>query len=292
MRVAAADGTDLCAYDVDGPGEPFCLANGLGGNLDAWRHVVDHFRPQHRIISWDYRGLYGSGKPVPPQRVAITDQVDDMLRVMDALGVERPVVFGWSMGVQVALELYRRAPDRCRALVLVGGAAGVPLDTAFGALSGRLGIQSLGGFLRPLLSQLHALEPWFGPVQARLAVLAPFAAWLKHTGLFSPQVDEALLRELAGGFLRLDYDVYLATMKALAEHDARDMLETIAVPTLVIVGDRDVMTPPAVSESMASTIPGAELLTVRGGTHYLPIEYPELLNLRVAKFLRQRVFVG
>ena len=72
-------------------------------------------------------------------------------------------------------------------------------------------------------------------------------------------------------------------------HTAREILPTIDVPTLVIAGERDNMTPRALSEEMQRTIPDAELLVVEGGSHTAPIERPQLVNERVALFLAERV---
>ena len=60
--VRSADGTELTAFETGGGNGPtFVLCNGLGGNIDAWRYLIDEFGPHHRIVSWDYRGLYKSG---------------------------------------------------------------------------------------------------------------------------------------------------------------------------------------------------------------------------------------
>ncbi|MEQ8887960.1 MAG: alpha/beta hydrolase, partial [Sandaracinaceae bacterium] len=78
----------------------------------------------------------------------------------------------------------------------------------------------------------------------------------------------------------------------LGQHDAKDVLETLDVPVLVITGDRDLFTPRAAAEQMVRDVRGAELLVVPGGTHYVAVEYPELVNLRIEKFLRERGYVA
>ena len=88
---------------------------------------------------------------------------------------------------------------------------------------------------------------------------------------------------------RLD-PVFFARMLALAAaHDATDHLKDVDVPTLVVAGERDTWTPLWLSERMHASIPGSELLVLPGGTHVGPIEHPELLRLRVEKFLSERV---
>ncbi|HRE87691.1 MAG TPA: alpha/beta hydrolase, partial [Myxococcota bacterium] len=76
---------------------------------------------------------------------------------------------------------------------------------------------------------------------------------------------------------------------SLAAHDATDVLAGLEVPTLVIAGTRDPMTPMALSERIVATLPNAELVTLDGGSHYVPIEFPERLNELVDRFLTERV---
>ncbi len=104
-RVRARDGTDL-AYHVAGSGMPVLLANGLGGSYKAWQHQIGYLESRCRFVSWDYRGLYRSGPPGTPDALRIDDQVHDAIAILDAEGIERTAVFGWSMGVQLALELF------------------------------------------------------------------------------------------------------------------------------------------------------------------------------------------
>jgi pimeloyl-ACP methyl ester carboxylesterase len=116
--------------------------------------------------------------------------------------------------------------------------------------------------------------------------------WAKRIGLASATLDEELFRELAGSFVELDMSLYVRTLELLGEHDAWDVLPEVDVPTLVIAGDRDVMTPRRAAEAMVRKVPGAELMVVPGGTHYVAVEYPELVNLRIEKFLRERGYLA
>jgi len=101
-------------------------------------------------------------------------------------------------------------------------------------------------------------------------------------------LDEDIFRDLAKEFATLDVRSYMTIFKSLGEHNAKDVLAKISVPVLVISGDRDPFTPKKVAEKMARKIPGAEICVIPGGTHYAPVEYPELVNLRVEKFFREK----
>ena len=283
QQIESFDGTALTTYKAGTDGSWFCLSNGLGGSFSAWRHLIDFSANDHRILSWDYRGLYRSAVPERVHDVSIETQAKDLIAVMDSEGVQSAVHMGWSMGVQVVLELYKQAPERVLGMVLIGGASGQPLETV---LDGN----PVSQYIRPLVDRLHAWEPVIGEYAPRAATyaaaLVPIA---KFTGLVSRSADNSILRELVSEWMTLDFDCYFETFKALADHNVREILPSIDVPALIIVGDRDLFTPVSVSEEMHRQIPKSELLVVRKGTHYVPLEFSDLLNLRIQKFVRDRL---
>lgn len=283
-RVGSSDETDI-AYHVVGDGPPILLANGLGGSWRAWTHQIAYFQDRYRFVSWDYRGLYRSGRPSDPDALRVEHQVEDALAVLDAEGIEQTAVCGWSMGVQVALELYRRAPDRVKALVLINGVPGRPWETAFN-------VPRLGALIPSMLGAVRTLPTLAQAVTERVVLWPETVTWAKRVGLAGQTLDDEIFAQLAGSFAGLDMDLYLHTLELLGEHDARDLLEEIDVPVLVIAGDRDLFTPRRAAEDLVRRARGAELLVVPGGTHYVAVEYPELVNLRIEKFLRERGHVG
>lgn len=278
--VTSSDGTSIAVHDTGGSGPPIVLANGLGGPFTAWRHQVEYLRDQYRIVSWDYRGLYGSTRPAgSPPRVDVPAHVDDLERVLEATGIERAPFIGWSMGVQVLLELYERRPEVVSHLVLVNGTYGKPLETVAVPLASRV--------VPKMVEQARRFHEVGSRMLKRASLWPETVLWLKRLGLAGGTLDEDLFRELAIEFATVDMDLYLAILGALGEHDAAHVLATISVPSLVITGDKDVFTPRQLAQQMARRIPGGEILVVRGATHYAAIEYPELLNLRIEKFLRE-----
>jgi len=276
-----ADGTTLAYHDTGGSGLPVVLANGLGGSVTAWRHQIEYLRGRHRIVSWDYRGLYGSSRPPgDPPRVDVPTHVDDLERVLEATGIERAAFIGWSMGVQVLLELYARHPERASHLVLINGTFGRPLHTVAVPLASRL--------IPAAIEQVRRFHEVGSAVLRRASRWPETVLWLKRLRLAGNTLDEDLFRELAQEFATLDLDVYMRILRSLGDHDASDVLERIEVPTLVITGDRDAFTPRQLAQQMARRVPGGEILVVRGATHYTAVEYPELVNLRIEKFFREQ----
>jgi pimeloyl-ACP methyl ester carboxylesterase len=137
----------------------------------------------------------------------------------------------------------------------------------------------------PSLVDLCRRAHWLASQVTRKAASLPEAlGWMKAMGLIGDALDDAVFAELIQGFSALDMEAYFHNLRALGEHDASDVLPTIDVPTLILSGDRDAMTPPSLARDIASQIPGAELYVIPGGTHYTAVEFPELVSLRLAKF--------
>jgi pimeloyl-ACP methyl ester carboxylesterase len=289
-RVIANDGTDLAAYECGaGPGPVMVLANGLGGNIDAWRYFIDYFGTQHRIISWDYRGLYKSGATAGGTDYSVSTQADDMRAVMDHFGVAQAIGVGWSMGVQVCFEFLRDHPERLQAMVLINGTYGRPFATAFGPVLGKSPIVPLlPAIMRAVETVSHLAEP-VQPYAQKVMRTRFTLKVLKRLGLVSDSLAEDMFLKLASEVAGLHMPRYMATLNSLGDHCAQAMLPHIQVPTLIITGDHDLFTPISQSREMAAQIPGAELLVIPSGTHYTPLEFPELIHLRATKFLRDRL---
>jgi pimeloyl-ACP methyl ester carboxylesterase len=245
--------------------------------VSAWRYQIAHFARHYRVVSWDYRGLFGSSLARPDDPVDVGIQASDLERVLDHLGSERAIVVGWSMGVQVALEYYRRRPERTSHLVLINGTAGRPFDSLF--------VPGANWFLPPLLARAHRFHETGGRLLRRAAQTPAALGVFQRMATLTTELPPALLHELAQEFAAIDLGVYLRTLRALGEHDAHQELRDVRVPALVIAGARDVFTPQRQSERMAREIGRAELVVVPKGTHYTATEFPEIVNQRIEAFL-------
>jgi len=280
--VAALDGTPI-AYATAGRWDDptattIVLANGLGGTAVAWAHQVGHLADRYRFVTWDYRGLFRSGRPRDPDAFTIERQVDDLFTVLDTLDVKNAVLMGWSMGVQVSLEALRRRPALARALVLLNGTFGRPFSTLPGGV--------LAAHLVPrVLELLRKFHRFSARAMNTVAGWPETIGWLKRIGVVGATLDEQVFADVVLEFSGMDMDAYFRTLHALGEHDAMDVLPSIRVPTLVVAGERDRMTPQKAARRIAARIPGSEIVVVKGGTHYVAIEYPELVNLSIERFL-------
>ena len=277
-RLTSFDGTELCYY-VGGSGPAVVLANGLGGPVASYRHVLEELGSGYKILSWDYRGLYGSRRPNDPSALSMNHHIRDMEVLMAAEGIEEAIVFGWSMGVQVGFEYYRRHPDQVAGLVMLCGVAGAPFTTLPG-----------GPLAGSLVSPLMQMGKRHARSVQRLSQLV--GNWkgliplMQKAGMVAPSLDMDVFRGIVQDFAAMDIEVYCETMRQLGQHDASDVPPSVRVPTLLIAGDRDLMTPRAVSERIHSQIADCRLVVVEGGTHYTPVEFPVQVRAEIGSFLQ------
>jgi pimeloyl-ACP methyl ester carboxylesterase len=261
------------------------LCGGLGGGLRVWHALVERFAPRFRILTWDYRGLYASAKPRRAD-VELRDHVADLLSLLRHKRVEKPVLVGWSMGVQVALELHRTHPELPLALVGLFGTAGRVLDTAFDSpLTARV-VPGVLRVLRAVGTNFQSL----GPRLARAPGLASgFVRAARGAGLMAPGLDVGAFREIAEAWTRLDLALYATHFDALFRHDAWDLLPDIRTPSLLVAGGRDRFTPPHLAERMAKTLPDAHFELLPEATHFGLIEEPDEIADAIARFAEERL---
>jgi pimeloyl-ACP methyl ester carboxylesterase len=275
-HLVVSDGTRI-GYQVRGDGPCVVLANGLGGTYIAYRHLYDAL-DGYRTICWDYRGLYTSGTPADPQANTIAHQVDDLVAILDAEHVRDFVVVGWSMGVQVGFETFRRHAARVRGMLAIDGTYGRAFQTVMGS-------RLVGRIIPMLLRLIRAQAELAGRASKRLAGSEALISVMKRVGLVSDRIDMEIFRAVAAGFQNIDWRIYSDLLARLDDHDAHDLLASIAVPVAIVTGDRDLMTPPAIAEHIHRAIRGSRLCVIEGGTHYTPVEYPAIVVDELGRWL-------
>jgi pimeloyl-ACP methyl ester carboxylesterase len=258
------------------------LCDGLGCDGFAWKYLGPDLAQSHRVLRWHYRGHGLSTISGDKNRIGMLYTCEDLNRVMDAAGLNEAVVFGHSMGVQVALEFHRRYPSRVKGLVLVCGSYGHPLDTFHDDT-----------LLRTAFPVLRKVVERFPVLASRVTKYAmktdlPLQLALKFE-LNRDLMQRADLIPYFDHLGKMDPVIFVRTLGDLSEHSAWDHLGHVDVPTLVVAGQNDKFTPPWLSRRMADAIPGSEMMIVPQGSHTAPLEQPELVARRVERFLKGRV---
>jgi 3-oxoadipate enol-lactonase len=262
--VHATDGTRI-HYEVTGKSgaTPVLMIQGLGASKNAWNLQRIAMATRFRIISFDNRGAGRSDKPTEP--FTLEQMADDALAVLDAAGIETAHVVGASMGGVISQIVAVKYPYRVRSLTLVCTACRnhpwrqellqTWAKTAADKGMIEVGKEAAQWVMSPRsFRRLVPAFTWMGP----LAALRP-----RHS--FVSQID-AILN---------------------TREDLVDQLSTITAPTMVIVGNQDILTPRGDSEEIAERIPNAELVVISGAAHGLMMEHSSTFNRILIEFLQR-----
>ena len=253
--------------EAAGQGPGVVLAHGFGGSARNWRPQLRALRPRFRVAVYDARGHARSAAPEEAAAYREAELVADLGRAAAATGDVRPVVGGLSMGAAVALRYALAEPAHVRALVL----ASLPAGPA----SGR-------GIAARALAFADAIE------RDGLAAAGERFAWGSGSGLDA--AGAALVRQ---GFLEHAPHALAHTLREfLATLEPGEVLAprlaALALPVLVIAGERDDASLPA-CRAFAEALPGAELVVIEGAGHVVNLAAPAAFDAALLAFLDRLV---
>jgi 3-oxoadipate enol-lactonase len=252
-----------------GRGRPVVLLHAFPLSADMWRPQLDRVPDGWRFIAPDFRGFQPPGSTLHPSATTavpstlVDDYARDVLELMDGLGIETAVIGGLSMGGYVTLALHRLAPQRFAGMVLADTKATADTDEGKAgrrATADKLRAEGVGAVVEAMLPKLlgettRKKQPYIVDDVRRLAMAN------------EPQaIDEAI-------------------HALMTRPDSTSTLARIAVPTLVVVGEEDVLTPQADAQFLAGGIAGSELVVLPQAGHLSNLETPEAFSAALAQFL-------
>jgi len=243
------------AAEMGSGGVPIVFLHGVGSDKSVWAPQLAHFSRSRRAIAFDYPG-YGDSDAAP-EGTSRDDYAATIFAGMDALGVEAAHICGLSLGGVVAIAMHALAPKRCASLILADSFA------------------------------VHPDGP--GIYERSLAASADLRslAEARVDSLLAPGALDDVRREVVETMARIDSAAYRIGAEAVWLADQRDCAAAIDAPTLVLCGEADKVTPPALSDELASMIPRARVEIIAGAGHISNLERPAEFNAHVEQFLMQ-----
>lgn len=256
------------------------ILDGIGCAGWAFRRLAPQLAATHRVVLMQYRGHGNSPTPPRPWQLGMHTLADDAAAVCEELEIEQTVALGFSMGFQVALELYRRHRARVAGLISLAGPPGQPLASFQGTDAFALLLPLVVGATR-VASQMTA-RLWQAILPSRPAIDFALRYEVNRDRIDSRDF-ELYLRQMAD----MNPELFVAMLEQAQRHCADDLLPEIRTPTLVVAGARDDFVPLARLRAMAFAIPGARWEVLDEATHALPAEYPDELARRIGSFLSE-----
>jgi pimeloyl-ACP methyl ester carboxylesterase len=247
-----ANGQNLY-YEIHGKGKPLIMIQGLGTDITAWAFQIPVFQEHFKVIAFDNRDIGRSSQAISPYSIA--DMAEDTASLMDALGIKQAYVLGVSMGGMIAQELVLRHPGKVRKLVLGSTVAQV--------------------------ARFHVsiLEPWKWIKQHDLdneVFPIELIIWnMTQNFLKNAEAVDQMIGWLRNPPFPVLPEAFGRQVDAVRTFDALDRLSALKVPTLVLVGDQDILTPPWICRELAEAISGAKLQVIEGGAHSFFLEIPD-----------------
>lgn len=263
MRHVAIGPVDLFLKE-EGAGPVILFLHGFPLDHRMWDRQLAALADRYRVIAIDLRGFGRSGPISGP--ISIADFADDVAKLLDAVGIrERIFLCGLSMGGYVALQFAERHADRLSGLVLCDTRAAADSDEA---KEGR----------RTLAAKVLLEGPGAVIEAMRPRLLAP--ATRRQQPDIAHEVEE-MMRQTRPATMA-------AALEAMAcRPDMREKLPQIVVPTLVLCGEQDAISPPEEMRALAAAIPNARFDLVSGAGHMSPMENPDHVNAQLRRFLEQ-----
>lgn len=271
-------------YESRGSGKPIFLCYGVACLMNHWRHQVQYFSKNYRVITFDYRGHHQTTIPDNRDNITFDAIAQDMKAIHDHLGLEKAAFVSHSFGAQVLVRAFDMFPDMFGSIIFINGFTKNPIQKMFGGDWADIAFQ--------LFKQGYGKIPetlafaWKNLINNRIAMQLSAMAGGFNLSLTSFKDIEIYARGVAA----MDLDVFIRFFDQMMSYDGTPVLDRINIPALIIAGGKDSVTPKHFQDMLHQKIKGSQFLMVPMGSHCTQLDLPDLVNLRIEKFLKENGF--
>jgi 3-oxoadipate enol-lactonase len=260
---ATVNGVEL-QYELSGTGEDtIVFLNGIAMSIAHWKPIAESLGQRHRCLSLDLRGQLLSPQARSGNPISLSDHVEDLRALVESLGIAKAHLVGTSYGSEVAMMFAARHPVMTASLVVIDGVS--QLD--------------------PLLRAIA--EGWKAAALADpLAFYRTIVPWNYSAAYIGTNAEALARRETAvAGLPRGYFEDFAALCDAFLDIDITPLLPRIACPTLVLVGEKDILKHAGFARIITSGVPGARMRILPGAGHAVVVEKPQAVLAEVQAFL-------
>ena len=259
---AEINGINL-SYTDQGEGTPLVFIHAFPLSSAMWEPQIKPFSQNYRVVAIDLRGHGESDAPL--WHFTLDDYAEDIHALLTHLNIKQATFIGLSMGGYTLFSLYRKFPNSVKAMVLADTRAQADTEEA---KAGRFAMAQTAYQSGP-----QAIAEMMMP-----KILAPFT--MEHRQEVVDRIRKIILKNKASGII-------VDLMAMSRRPDSTSLLSHISCPTLIIVGEQDVATPPSEAQYMKERIPGSKVVTIPQAGHMSNLEQPEVFNGALSEFLTE-----
>lgn len=288
-RVESTDGRTLTSYvnfdpSQDQSGRPLiALNNGLICKYAWWHYLAPYLtHAGFNIIAHEYRGHFDNNfdEDKAAGKITFKTFAGDLRQILRSLNMDKAIIIGHSMGVNVSLEFMRTHPEMVRGLVLISGSMFPPTDSLFNT-----------SLARPLLyglAELNRKNPRTFNHLWREGSLTPISKTLVHFfGTNIKTTPYTIITKYVEDLAQLPPELFFTLLEEMDRHDIVRTGPDINLPTLILGGTHDPLCPLPLVQRMNKVIRNSELRIIEGARHVPQVEYPQMVYRHIMKFLIQ-----
>lgn len=263
---------------------PMIFCYGLVCGMNQWRQQIARYTEAgHPCILMDYRGHHRSGNPSDAKLMNISVLAKDVSCVLHHLKISTPIhLWGHSMGCNVVIEFALAEPLLCRSLVLCCGTPDNPFNHMFGSQVPALLSAKIFDFMK---SYPEPILKFWDIVRARPS-MTQLSAYLAGFNTSTSTRDD--IRAYAEAVCDVSSETFLALLEDMSRGQTRAILPRVRVPSIVVAGALDRVTPPSEQRSLAELLPDSHYVEIPAGSHNVQLDFGEYVGLKVEEFWRKR----
>lgn len=279
-RFISFDGTPIF-YEERGRGEAIVFVYGLACLMNHWHFQTDYFSNHHKSISFDIRGHHKSGIPDNLDNISLEATAKDISYLLRHLGVRKAHFVGHSLGAQTLLKTYELFPELFKSITFVNGFAKNPIK-------GMFGLDVVEPFFHFIKDQFNK-NPEMLEGLWKAGIKNPIAMWgAGLLGGFNLKMTQFKDIEIyAQGVANIPLSVFIRFFEEMMSFDGEKVAEKIAIPSLIVSGENDNITPRDFQTHLHDIIRDSEFVMVPYGSHCTQLDFPDYINLKLEKFFQK-----
>ncbi len=265
------------------PKKPMIVFNyGLVCSNHHWKFQIEYFdNKDYQLLIHDYRGHFQSTGAHDVKKITFPQMASDVADLCQHLGIEKAIMLGHSMGVNICLQLAKDYPQLVSSMVLISGTFINVKDVMFDT--------NLMEFLAPMAaSGLEKYPDVFKKIWSSTGSNPIVREIIHSTGFNRAKVSKEFIEIYLNRVGQLGADVFFQLFNEMTRQNITGSLESMKIPSLVIGGHKDNVIPNHIQRTLANLLPQSETYFLKDGSHVPQADYPDMINERINLFIQKQ----